>query len=363
MKALTNSIGTLSYLLFACIVAHGGEEINHVTVASAPIDAKVVTAKTDRTGTIHLLYDTNDGPRYAKSADHGKSFGTAISVVDSESKKPGLEFHGADMAVGKDGMIHVAMSTNAWKLKLPQSEWALFYANLEPGAKSFSPVRNLNGHPSEGFSLAADNKGNVTSCWLSGKLYANVSRDNGTTFDPQVEINPAYDPCNCCTTSSVYGTDGKLAVLYREETNDERDMYLILWDQDRGEVSRTRISSTLWKISACPMSAFIISRTKDGYVAVWPTKDQIYFARLDSKGNILSPGEIKTAGTAGMHTGMLALSATDGTTLVGWKKDDQLQWQLYDSDGQPTGSLGSVHGRGNGVAGVVENDGHFILFR
>ena len=88
------------------------------------------------------------------------------------------------MAVGKGGRVHVAMGTNAWKLKLPQEEWGFFYASLDPGASAFSPVRNINKKPSEGFSLAADDKGNVTACWLSDKLYANVSHDNGETFGP-----------------------------------------------------------------------------------------------------------------------------------------------------------------------------------
>src|SRR5258708_13872780 len=99
------------------------------------------------------------------------------------------------------------MSTNAWKLKLPQNEWGFFYTSLEPGAKAFAPVRNINRKPSEGFSLAADQKGNVTACWLSGKLYANVSHDNGKTFTARVEINPVFEPCNCCTTIAVYEED------------------------------------------------------------------------------------------------------------------------------------------------------------
>ncbi len=348
--------------LFA-ISVEATEQAARPTVVSVPDGGTPVAAKVDHAGTIHLLFDTADGPKYAKSTDNGKSFGDAIPAVDSGSRKAGLKFHGADMAVGKDGTIHVAMGTNAWKLKLPKNEWAMFYTRLEPGAKGFSPVLNLNNHPSEGFSLAADDKGNVTACWLSGKLYANVSHDNGKTFAPQVEIDPAFDPCDCCTTSANYGADGKLAVLYREETNNERDMYLILWDQDRGRVSRTRISNTPWKINACPMSAYAISRTQDGFLSVWPTKGQIYFARLDNKGSAMPPGEVKTDGSAGMHTGMLGMSGADGTIVVAWKKDDQLNWQLFDSKGKSKGPPDSVRSPGTGVAGVVSNAGRFVLFK
>ena len=64
-----------------------------------------------------------------------------------------------------------------------------------------------------------------------------------------------------------------------------------------------------------------------------------------------------------MRTGMLALSGPDGSTLVAWKKDDQIGWQLYDAEGQPFGAPGSAKSPGNGVAGVVGKDGRFILFR
>lgn len=353
--AIVVALGTASAAL--------AENSDRVTIVPVPNHGQPVAAKTDAEGTIHLLYDSADGPQYVKSTDSGKTFSPAIAVVDEASRKPGLEFHGADMAVGKGQRVHVAMSTNAWKLKLPVEEWAFHYASLDSGAKAFSPVRNINRKPSEGYSLAADDKGNVSACWLSGKLYANVSHDNGKTFDATAEINPAYEPCVCCTTSAVFGADGKLAVLYREQSNNERDMYLVLLDQIHGQMSRPRISSTLWKIDACPMSYYTVSRDRDGYLAVWPTKDEIYFARLDSKGKLLPPGEIKTPGRSGHRTGMLALSGSNGSTLVAWKKDEKLGWQLYDAKGQPSGSPGSAKSAGNGIAGVVDKDGHFILFR
>jgi len=334
-----------------------------VTTVSVPGGGRPVAAKADTEGTIHLLFDSEDGPKYAKSSDRGLSFGRPISVVGEGSRKEGLEYSGWDMAVGKDGRVHVAMGTNAWKLKLPQDEWGFFYASLDPGAAAFSPVRNINRKPSEGFSLAADDKGNVTACWLSDKLYANVSHDNGETFEPFIEINERFNPCNCCTTSSVYGEDGKLAVLYREETNNERDMYLVLWDQDRGHMTRQRLSRTPWKTDACPMSYYTVTRERGGFVAVWPTKGQIYFARLNGNGDLSPPAEIKTPGRSGMRSGMIALSAPDGNTLVAWKNDGQTGWQLYDVNGQSLGSAGFVKSAGNGVAGVLGKDGRFILFR
>jgi hypothetical protein len=138
---------------------------------------------------------------------------------------------------------------------------------------------------------------------------------------------------------------------------------MVLWDQGRNQVSRTRVSSTLWKTDSCPMTYYSISRGPDGFVAVWPTRGQIYLARLDSEGHLLPPGEIKTPGKAGHRTGMLALNGPDGSTLVAWKKDDRLGWQVYDSQGQPSALPGSANSPGNGLASVVDKNGHFLLFR
>src|SRR5215467_15252145 len=99
------------------------------------------------------------------------------------------------------------MSCNAWKLKLPEEEWGVYYARLEPAGNRFVPTLNINRKPSEGFSIAADERGNVTACFLSGKLYWMVSRDNGETFGQYAEPNPIWDPCDCCTTASAYGAD------------------------------------------------------------------------------------------------------------------------------------------------------------
>ena len=109
-------------------------------------------------------------------------------------------------------------------------------------------------------------------------------------------------------------------------------------------------------------SYFTITPTDNGYLAAWPTKGQAYFARLDKNGAVLPPGEIQTPGTTGMRTGLLALAAKDGTTLIAWKNKDVLGWQLYSAKGQRQGNPGSETSPGHGAAGVVLPSGRFLLF-
>ena len=113
---------------------------------------------------------------------------------------------------------NVPVGTNAWKLKLPQEEWGFYYTSLDPGANAFAPVRNINKTPSEGFSLAADDKGNVTACWLSGKLYANVSHDGGKTFGKPVRVSPP-DVREAWGPAIDIDDKGRLGLAYMASTN------------------------------------------------------------------------------------------------------------------------------------------------
>ncbi|WZO99789.1 hypothetical protein EP7_001402 [Isosphaeraceae bacterium EP7] len=353
----------LGTLICNAEASDAGRETGGVTTVAVPGGGKPVVARVGPDGAIHLLFDSSHGPGYAKSTDGGLTFGPTIPVLGDGPRVSGLEYSAWDLAVGREGRIHVAMGTNAWKLKLPQDEWGLFYARLDPGSDAFTAVRNINRKPSEGFSLAADGAGNVTACWLSEKLYASVSRDDGETFAPPMEIDRRFNPCDCCTTSAAYGEDGRLAVLYREETANERDMYLVLWDQAGGRVERKRVGRTPWKIDGCPMTYYSVNARPGGFVAAWPTKGEIKYATLDGKGNPSGPAEIRTPGMSGMRTGVVALSGMKGGTLVAWTRDGRLGWQSYGADGEPSGPAGSAASVGSGVAGVPRADGGFVLFR
>jgi hypothetical protein len=106
-----------------------------------------------------------------KSVDEGRTFSEPIAIVDAASQKPGLTFQAADLAIEKGGRVYILMANNAWKLKLLEAEWGLYYTSLAPGADAFSPVRNLNRKPSEGFSLATDEHGAVTACFPFRKTF------------------------------------------------------------------------------------------------------------------------------------------------------------------------------------------------
>lgn len=347
----------------AAVVPHAAEPAAKVRLLSLPKGSEAVAARTDAKGTIHIVYHSTAGPQYARSTDDGRTLGEPLAVVQNPPAHPGLVFTAWDVAVSPAGEVHVALGTNGWKLKRPKEEWAFHYARLESDAKTFTPIVNLNRQPSEGFSLAADGRGRVTACWLSGKLYAAVSHDHGKTFGPAAEIDRSFDPCDCCTSICAYDAAGRLAVLYREQTNNDRDMFLALWDQERQTVRRTRISTTLWKTDSCPMSYYALTPQGDGFLAAWPTKDEIYFARLDRDGALRDPGEVKTGGATSHRSGMSIVADAQGRTLVAWKRNGELSWQLFDAQARPQSAPETVKSPGKSAAAVLTRSGEFVLIR
>src|SRR5262245_50552911 len=100
----------LAFTIVPAIDASKAER--RVKLVRVPGDGKVVKAKLGADGTIHVLLDTEDGPRYVKSTDQGITFSAPIPVVNAASQKSGLKFQAEDLAVGKDGRVHIAMSNN-----------------------------------------------------------------------------------------------------------------------------------------------------------------------------------------------------------------------------------------------------------
>src|SRR4051794_35318530 len=76
-----SALALLSTLYVYPPATNAEDGASKVTTVSVPGGGKPVVAKTDKEGAIHLLYDSMDGPRYAKSTDGGQTFGPPVSVV------------------------------------------------------------------------------------------------------------------------------------------------------------------------------------------------------------------------------------------------------------------------------------------
>lgn len=355
------AIAVVCALMDQCVhLSHAAAPPIIQTVA-APADVRPIKALQELNGKVHLVADSNQGPVYLQSSDFGRTFTQPLPLVNSAARQPGLEFNVWDAALAPNGRLYVALGTNAWKLKLPKEQWGLHLVIRDPATGTISPVRNINHKPSEGFSLAVNNDGTVVACWLADKLYANVSLDDGVTFTNAVEIDASFNPCNCCTTTCSFLADGRLAILYREETNNDRDMFVVYWDLQNNKVSRKPVSTTNWKIDACPMTYYSVASSGKGLLAAWPTKKSIYLAKLDETGRLQPPGEVQTEGTAGMRTGLMTVESSSGELLLVWNDDGRIGYRAYNAQLKPLGPAATKPTRGKGVAAFRGKDGAFVV--
>ena len=325
-----------------------------VRVAAVPEGGRVADAEVDASGAIHLVWVKGGDVWYAKSTSAGRAFTTPLRVNSepNTAHPPGM-FRGPDIALGAKGRVHVIWYTNGFQRQRPKDEWGVYYSHLDPAGTAFASARNLNHLPGDGYSLAADGRGNVAVLAMAGKLGVLISGDDGETFAPSREIADA-DPCECCATRSVFAADGTFFAAYRDKEANIRDMFLI----GGSDFKRTRLSTVAWPINGCPMTGNSLAKAGAGLIAAWETNGAITFARLDSHG---APGASVEVAPRGKYP--IALATADGAVCVSWKEASVLKWRLFDRANKPLGEPGSAPApAGDRFAGAVTREGEFVLF-
>jgi hypothetical protein len=334
-----------------------------VLVVPVPNGGEAPDAAIDAQGRIHLVYVKAEDAYYVVSTDKGKTLSRPLRInSEPATVHPAEIFRGPVVAIGKDDQVHVVWWVNAYQRDRPKSEWGVYYSRLNPARDAFLPARNINGKPSDNYSVAADRDGNVAVIWTAGTtLSVNRSRDGGKTFGAPMAATPRVDPCECCATRALFGPEHRLYAIYRDKAGNMRDMFLLRLDKGAQTFVRSPLSVTPWRLNACPMAGASLGFWGDkGLVAAWERDVKIFFARLDFTGRLLAPGEIAVPGE-GKYP--VVLAGPGGTTLVASRHGTGLSWQMYDGAGRPQGGPGTAPGPSRArPAGVVTGDGTFVLF-
>lgn len=328
-----------------------------VKVVSLSEGAVAPDAEVDSEGNIHVTYFEDNNVYYTRSGDNGTTFSERIRANSEEGFAYAGAYRGPDLAIGSDNSIHIVWYNAGYQQKRPRSEWGVMYSRLLPGMGRFEPSRNLNGRPSDNFSLACSEDGRVAVIWMADGLFANLSGDNGTSFGPTIDAKT--DPCECCGSRAEFTAEGSLVVLYRDKANNDRDTFVAVMPRDRQVFSHCLISQEVWQIDSCPMTGCFLSKSSTGLLAAWETRGQICFAPLTSSGERATKDEI----VVGKGRYPVVLAAGDLTRLVAWKDGTKLCWQQFDQGNNPIGEPGANQEAGpDRPAGVVARSGGFVLF-
>ncbi len=325
-------------------------------------------------GRVHLVYfrgDERGGDLFYASSDDGEHFSKPLRVNSHDASAVAIgSIRGAQLALGKDGRVHVAWNgSDQAEPKAPGGATPMLYTRSNDATNAFEPERNvvtkyvgLDG----GGSIAADAQGNVYVMWHApigdAKGAANRavciarSRDDGRTFEPEFAPS-ALQPlgaCECCGLKCGTTNNGTLWGLYRTARGGRsRDMCCFFVDE--AGLSSDIVSH--WEIEQCVMSSASLA-------VGGADSDPFPFAAWEERGKVIcgpvhfgyaDDARIWRASPPGAATAQkfpsLALDAQRSVLLAwsdgaGWANGGKLGWQVFSPEGAP---LPDAHGGGQSI--------------
>jgi hypothetical protein len=342
----------------------------------------------DARGVLHLIYLKGD-PKgcdvfYTRRETGGTNFSRPLRVNSETGSAVAVgTIRGAQLALGRNGHVHVAWNGNGTK-KSPRGA-PMLYARLNDAGDAFEAQRDVSTatqHLDGGGSVAADDAGHVYVLWHAASVegpegeqnravFLAQSDDDGKTFAAERKINPEKTgACACCGVKALTDSRGQLAVLYRSAAGGlDRDVTLLLSTNQARSFKSSVIGP--WRIGTCPMSSMSLASGAEGsLLAAWEAEGKVFHSPI----NIASFDSVTTQSPAGDGKGrkhpIMLMGGRDGSrTLIawtegtGWQKGGSLLWELSDratgrtTNGRLAGAI-TVWGR---ITAVGEADGTFTI--
>jgi hypothetical protein len=252
----------------------------------------------DEAGAIYVAFGAQGAVYCCKSTDGGETFSKPVKI--GEAKK---------LALGKRRGPRIVASKNAVVVTaISHEDGDVLSWRSNDGGETWSVPRTVNdnspGTAAEGLhALAISPQGEVFCTWLDHRLarrkqqiFGAVSRDGGKTWGENMLVyrSPSGGICPCCHPSATYDAKGGLHVMWRNELDGFRDMY-VASSSDGGETfqAAVKLGAGSWRLDACPMDGGALAATSPGKLTtVWRRERQIYRTQPDQlEEQLLGDGE------------------------------------------------------------------------
>ena len=344
-----------------------------VTAVPAPYEGFRPRAVLDDAGVLHVVQGVRGHHGdlvYVRREPGNAEFSKPISVTGTTGIVAGF-----DIAVGKSGRVHVLMRTTPKYSKLmdPDDEKIGFfdlkymlYARSNDAGDAFEPVRNLAGS-TIGFegvgTILVDDADRVLAFWHgqyvpkfnepSRTIFRALSIDGGRTFGaPEVVRTDVVGACQCCGVAGALGEQDEVVLAFRSSSvNDEgtrtKDSYVLTSDDFGRTFSGTLLEP--WELAGCPGSLGAVAAGPSGAFVAWRTRATVRLANVGAtdwpvistrKGNARAPALVFNS--KGRFLFVWAVAGGPGSKGAG-----NLEWQVFDEDGNPVSLRGTLQ---NGVA-------------
>ena len=370
----------------AVAAPHGGPAHGGVRLMRVPGGGVQPQVATDAAGVVHLIFLQGDPAAadifYARLSPGQERFSSPLRVNSQAGSAIAIgTIRGPQMALGKNGRVHVAWNGSNTATPKPARGTPMLYARLNDAGTAFEPQRDLITTAAGldgGGGVAADAAGNVYVLWhapgtpesrgeLQRAVFVAVSRDDGKTFAPERRANPTpTGACGCCGMKALVDAKGNLFAVYRSATAEgTRDINLLV-SREQGKSFEQGVVDP-WLVKQCPMSSMSLTAGADGVLLGWETAGQVSFGRVDTGVSVL--GRVQLSELRGAKHPALATRPSGETLAVwtqgtGWQRGGSLAWQVYDKAGQPTAEKGRADGLPvwDYAAAFVRGGGFTILY-
>ncbi len=381
IRACATSAFVLLVLSFGAAAAETG-----VRVERLPNNGLQPQAVVDATGTTHLIYFKGEPKAgdifYARRAPGTTNWNPALRVNSEAGSAIAVgTIRGAQLAVGRNGWLHVAWNGSGASNSKSETGVPMLYSRMKADGTAFERQRNVmtkTKYLDGGGSVAADERGNVYVVFhaqaLEGKgdestraVYLARSSDDGKTFS--VESPAAAErtgACSCCGLKAYAGGQGSLFVSYRT-ASDKTNRNMALLRSSDGGATFSILPLGKWQGTTCPMSSTSLLAGSNRLRAAWEIGSQVHVGEIAlSDGaamrSVTPPGngKRKHPALATNTAGETLLLWTEGT---GWNKGGSLAWQRFDSSLQPIGSIARAPGvpAWSFAVAIAEPDGGFVV--
>ena len=361
----------VTVFLFLVVASVSAAEDKRVTLLRTPDGGIQPQAAVDAEGTVHLIYYKGDSGAgdifYVRRPATASEFSKPIQVNSQRGSAIAAgSIRGAQLAVGKNGRVHVAwdgMGKGAMKVNIGGKDVTpLLYTRLNDAGTAFEPERNVITYAAGldgGSSVTADAEGNVYAAWHGSApdnkdkeagraIFVARSTDEGKTFQREKPaVAKKTGACACCGMRAFADSHGAVYILYRAATDNMERGETLLVSRKPGADFEVAYSHP-WKAMTCPMSSATLTESKTGVLAAWETGDNVFFASVDPKTTQVSSPVAPMAGLKRKHP--VAIANASGETLfvwtegTGWAKGGSVAWQIFDKDGNVVGDKGRAPG-------------------
>jgi len=271
---------------------------------------------------VFLVFGTKDAIHIALSASEGRTFAASSPIDQVGTLSLGMR-RGPRIASLRKAVVVTAIAG----AKGGGQDGDLWCWRSETNGKSWTksgPVNPKPGSAREGLHAMAGGTGwKVFTAWIdletdAPRVLGSSSTDAGTTWSkPVVLEGDAGAICSCCAPSAAFAADGSLAVMWRGQAGDDRDLVVARSTDGGATFSKpAKVGTGTWKIAACPMDGGALVPNGMELSSVWRREDKVYACPLSGQETLLGEGEQPWAAASPAGSYVLWVKKRGGPLLM-----------------------------------------------